>query len=801
MVEASVERRQWGAPEHAEGLITRILARLEAERERWFYWVPVLLGVGIGLYFALPVEPPMAVAPLPLILALALRVAGPRQLGLVLLLDIFLIVGLGLVIAKLRAERVAAPVLGRALGPVVVKGHVELIEPRETRGERITIRVAALGALSRDELPRRVRLRTLSRTVGLRPGDGIRVRARLAPPAPPALPRGYDFARYAYFQGLGGVGYTVGRVEGDASLGPPPADLAAAAAIERFRRAIGVRITAALAGQTGAIANALITGERGGISEATNDAYRDSGLFHVLSISGLHMAVMGGAVFYAVRLALALIPTLVLAYPIKKWGAAAAITGSLGYLAISGYSFATVRSFIMISIMFVAILLDRPALALRNVALAALVILVLYPESVLDVGFQMSFAAVVALVSSYEAIREHGAERSRRGRGLVSKAALFLGGIVLSTLVASVAVAPFALYHFHKSQLYAVVANVLAIPVCNAIVMPGALATLVLMPLGLERPALIAMGLGIEAMTWVAQTVAAIPGAVARYPAIPDAALALMVAGGLWLALWQRRWRLAGLAAIAAGVALAPTVAKPDLLVGRDGRLVAVRADGERLSIVAGARSDFEVARWLEREGEDRDRKQLAVGADLRCDAIGCVGRIKGQLVAVPRHPAAIAEDCRSAAIVVLDVPRPRGCDRPRFVVDFFAVRAAGAHALYVDVDGTVRSETVAGTRGTRPWAPAVKWATGPTPERRGTGRAPGARERAATPSDQQGAENGMAARSADPTQAPPRTEAFVVPKGLVGATGPSGAETEDDDTRDDDTWAIPEAEAAATAR
>ena len=256
--------------------------------------------------------------------------------------------------------------------------------------------------------------------------------------------------------------------------------------MQRVRQAIGARIAAALPGETGAIATALITGERGGISEATNDAFRDSGILHILSISGFHMAIMAGSVFFLVRLGLALFPSIALRYPIKKWAAAAAMLAGFAYLLISGAAFATVRSAIMISIMFLAVLLDRPALALRNVILAATLILVLFPESLFDVGFQMSFAAVLALVSVYEALRTRDLW-ARLMEHTASRLVVFFAGIVLSTLIASAAVAPFAAYHFHKSQQYAVIANLIALPVCNVLVMPAALAALIAMPLGSRR--------------------------------------------------------------------------------------------------------------------------------------------------------------------------------------------------------------------------------------------------------------------------------------------------------------------------
>jgi competence protein ComEC len=479
-------------------------------------------------------------------------------------------VTLGFATGKIRSDWVAAPVLTAQIGPVEVRGWVELLEPRPAGGHRLTLVVAGMERLQPHERPARVRIRVSQGGAGLKPGDAVKVRALLSGPAGPALPGAYDFARSAWFQGLGGVGFALAPPVADAAIGEASAALKVRAAIERLRQAIGARVTAALPGETGAIANALITGERGGISEATNQAFRDSGLLHILSISGLHMAIMGGAVFVSVRFLLALVPALALRFPIKKWAAGAATLGALGYLLISGASFPTVRSWIMISIMFLAVMLERPALALRNVALAALAILVLFPESLMDVSFQMSFAAVVALVAAYEIIRDRtqGGDGGRRGPWLA--VLLFFGGIVLSTLVASLAVAPFAAYHFHKSQQYAVLANLIAIPLCNVVVMPAALATLIALPFGLQWAPLQIMGWGIEGMVWCAQAVAALPGAVAAIPAIPTIAFASMICGGLWMALWRTRWRLIGLCPIALGLALAPLRTPADVLIGQN---------------------------------------------------------------------------------------------------------------------------------------------------------------------------------------------------------------------------------------
>lgn len=636
--------------ERRRGAFDGLVARLEAERDRWFLWVPVLYGAGIGLYFALPAEPWLATGLAPAILVATLWGVFQRGTLAVAGLAALLSLAAGFAAAKLRADWVRAPILERPMALAEVRGWVELVEPRPTRGERLTIRVALIRGLGPEQTPYRVRVRMSSSLAGLQPGDPVRVRATLSRPAPPALPGGYDFARQAYFQRLGAVGYALARAERAPDLAAPPLALQIEAQITAVRQSISRRVRTALSGERGAIADALITGERGGISEPTNQAYRDSGLFHILSISGLHMTIMAGAVFFALRLLLASIPSIALRWPIKKIAAAAATVAAFGYLLISGGSFATVRAWVMISIMFLAVLLDRPAIALRNVAVSALLILLVVPESLLDIGFQMSFAAVVALVAAYEAWRERQDRIDARAPGQFLRGVMFFGGIMLTTLIASIAVAPFGIYHFHSAQQYAILANLIAIPVCNLVVMPAALATLVVMPLGLEAATLWIMGFGIDVMTWCAYRVAELPGAVTRVAAIPLAAFLLMALGGLWLCLWRTRWRVIGLGLVACGIAVAPFRAKPDVLVGHEGNALAVRLADGKLAAVAGRGGTFEIARWLAHDGDARTAREAAQPAKgLSCDSQGCVARARGEVIALSRHPAALADDCARA--------------------------------------------------------------------------------------------------------------------------------------------------------
>jgi competence protein ComEC len=749
------------------GLSLTVRAALEEERPRFFLWAPVWLGAGIAVYFALLREPGLAASFAPaLVFAILLACMARGTLAAVAATGL-LLAGLGFVAAKLRVEAVRAPVLERQLTNVDLAGRVERVEARAPRGHRITLAVETLGGLGADATPHRVRVRTLgskAAAADLQPGTRVKMRVTLSPPAKPAIPGGFDFARAAYFERLGGVGYTFAPVVRLPAEGPPDWRQRYALAVEAVRAALNARIGSVLPGETGAIAAALITGERGGISDATNEAYRNSGLFHILSISGLHMVVMAGAVFFSVRLLLAAIPGLALRFAIKKWAAVAGILGALCYLAISGGAFATVRAAVQIVIMFLAILLDRPALALRNVALAAFVILLVFPESLFDPGFQMSFAAVAALVASYEEVRRRYSNPSEPHP--VLRVLMFFGGIVLSTLIASAAVAPFAAYHFHQSQQFALIANLLAIPICNFVVMPAALCALLLMPFGLEALPLIVMGKGIEAMTWCAGLVATLPGAVVHIPAMPVLAFLLLVCGGLWVIVWQSRWRLAGAALAVAGLAHATTLPRPDVLIARSGELVAVRGADGTLSALPARQAQFELKRWLEHDGDARKPQDVAQAAAFRCDTVGCVARVKGLALSVARHPAAIVDDCGAADVLVLDVPRPKQtCARPSRIIDVFDVWREGTHALYVVEEApgqpaAVRIETVAASRGERPWSmptmPVVRGnehsdASGGGRSKAGTASQKGAGTREALPR--------FAPKADWLTQGPPRAE------------------------------------------
>ena len=319
------------------------------------------------------------------------------------------------------------------------------------------------------------------------------LRAIVAPPPAPAAPGAFDFQRRAYFIGLGGVGFALGPATVTAKGGGGAFDTLALA-VARLRQNISRVVMASIDGPPGTVAAALMTGQRAAIPPSVMDAFRDSGLAHLLAISGLHIGLVAGIIFIALRGVLALVPTLALAHPIKKWAAATAIAGAFAFTVVAGATVPTQRAFLMIGLVLMAVLFDRRGLSMRLVAWAALVILVLSPESLLGASFQLSFAAVIALIAAYEALRERRRYGDDRGATIWQRALLYVGGVALTTLIAGSVTAPFAVYHFNRFAAFGLAANLIAVPVTALWIMPWAVAAFLLMPFGLEVFALTPMG-------------------------------------------------------------------------------------------------------------------------------------------------------------------------------------------------------------------------------------------------------------------------------------------------------------------
>lgn len=689
-----------------DGAWDLFLGTLDAEHGRWFLWIPVCFGTGIAFYFALGEEPSFYTGPSLAAGAAGLCLAARSRPVICAMCFGLLCATLGFVNASLRTHMVATPALEGRDRVVALNAWVERIEPRST-GARLTLLPIDANSTNRNALPHRVRITSRFARVP-QTGTAVAVRALLRPVPEPAIPHGFDFARKAYFNGIGAVGFAITEPKPVSIAETPPVPLRLRALVDAVRRGIDARISSALRERAAAISVALIIGDRGRIPKATLEALRHSGLAHLLAISGMHMALMAGALYWLIRAAAASVPILALRYPVKKWAAIAALAGGAFYLAISGGSVATQRAFLMMAIVFIAILLDRPALTLRNVALAALFILIPFPESLLDVSFQMSFAAVTALIAAYERLerRRRFTTQTSLHRRIARHAFAYVAGIALTTIVASIAIAPFAAFHFHKLAQYSLLANLAAMPVFGLLVMPMALASLIAMPLGLESYPLQVMAFGVENIVHVAISVSGWKSATVPVATMPVASLAALVFGGLWLTLWQTRWRYLGLPIALCGALLAGTKPKPDILIGRDGKLVAMRTAGNTFTAVGRSRPNYSLEKWLTADGDTRDPVKALEGRGFSCDELACIGQSGGRSVAIVFHPAALAEECARSDIVISQTPIARKCPLARVKLDLFDMKRKGAHALYFE-GHSIRIESVAAARGNRPWAPS----------------------------------------------------------------------------------------------
>jgi competence protein ComEC len=717
-----------GAAERA-----RAWAAIEVGPGRLVPWLAIAFGSGIAIYFAIDREPAPWAAGLLLAAAVAATVlARHRPLAFPLALGAAALAA-GLATATVKRAIIAHPVLVAPIWNVEIAGFVESREERE-RADRIVVRVERMAGPRVGEALERVRV---SVRKGTAPAVGafVELKARLSPPLEPLRPGGYDFAREMYFNRIGASGFVLGRIRVAETPHAPSIRLRYAMVLDGMREAIDQRIRAVLPGDKGAIASAVITGKRDAISPPVNEAMYVSGLAHVLSISGYHMAVVAGIIFFALRAVFALLPAFSNRHPIKKWAALAALGAAAFYLVLSGAEVATQRSFIMIAIVLIGIMVDRPTLTFRTLTVAAFIVLLLAPEAIVHPSFQMSFAATLALVAGYQ----HGLPwMSGGGRTrLAAKIALWGGreiaGLLLVSLLAGTATIPFIAYHFHRISPYGVIANLIAMPAVSVWVMPAGIFGVMSMPLGLDGFWWGLMGHGIDWMISIAQWVTSFPGALGRVAAFGTGPLLLCSAGLVVLCLLKTPLRLIGAFLIGGAVVLMVRTPQPDVMIAADGSAVAVRGEGGRLAMVKSGSDVFAWREWLAADADARNPKDPTLGEGIRCDGQGCVARLRdGAFVAIPKTMAAFEEDCRRAVLVVTGRDAPPGCGT--IVIDRQVWRRSGAITLQRRGDGF--EMTLSRPPGyDRPWARAVTEA-GDAPE---PGRAPAATvmPRDATPRDE----------------------------------------------------------------
>ncbi|WP_126173486.1 ComEC/Rec2 family competence protein [Altericroceibacterium xinjiangense] len=597
--------------------------------------------------------------------------------------------------ALIGAEPLARPVMATVQGRVLERSE----QPAE---QRVRLVLAARLPGDARAVKLRVNLPEERDDPALQEGAVVRLRARLMPPAPPMLPGAYDFARTAWFAGYAATGSVLGevtvieRARGEGFVG-------------RIQRGLSAHVRQRLEGTEGAIAAAFASGDRGAIPESDQVAMRDAGLTHLLSISGLHVsAVIAGCYVIVLRL-LALWPWLALRVRLPLAAAAAAALAGIGYTLLTGAQVPTVRSCVGAVLVLGALALGREPLSLRMVAVAVFFVLLLWPESLVGPSFQMSFAAVIAIIAL------HGSAPVRsflapREEAWLAKGARRAAMLLLTGLVIEIALMPIVLYHFHRAGVYGALANVVAIPLVTFLSMPLIALALVFDIGGLGAPFWWLAGQSLRVLLALAHYTAGQPGAVKLMPQMSDLTIALFVAGGLWLALWRGKLRLLGFLPAGFAAAMLWLTPIPDLLISGDGRQVGIAGEDERLLVLRDSRSDFMRDNLLQLAGNEAGLVPLARWSGAQCNRDLCAialergGRAWRILMTRSRDQVeehALSAACGQADIVIADRWLPRSC-RPRWLkADRKMLSRTGG--LAIDL-ARLRVRTVGESRGEHGW-------------------------------------------------------------------------------------------------
>ncbi len=691
----------------------RAMLVVEREQGNLFHFAPLLLALGIITYFSAGSEPVFAILILSTLASafIAIRARSHNLLWLIAC-SLALFFG-GMSVGKMRTMALnTKPLTHQVTG--IVSGTIIEVSRNQRGSPRYLLKTISIEGIDTSDLPTLIRLSAASKHEPGRPGDRITGLARLRAVSGPSFPGSFDFSFNAWYNQLGGSGFFMGKPQITPSrLAGSDISLLTGFQIwaNRIRAAIASRIQAVLQSENGAVAVALIVGDRTGISRETSESLRNSGLAHVLAISGMHMALVSLTMVWAIRALLAFNQKLALTRAIKNWAVLAGFVTSTSYLAISGMSLATQRAWIMISIMILAALLNRKSITLRGVAIAALVILVLQPEALLSPGFQMSFAAVAAIVAAYEWWEEQ--QRSNGERRNYHPIIRFFFTLMITSLIAGIATSLFAAYHFHRVAPLGVVTNLLAMPIISIIVMPMALLSVLLMPYGLEQLALVPMGVGIGKVIEISNYVNSF-GARGVSGQLGKMVLPLSFGGLFLLTMLKSKLRLGGIVMLAAIVFFWRGAQVPDVLLSEDGRAIAVRTQENRLALMYPRRNKFVRDIWLRAYSDDQasdlpvleDRAKKEAGASEQlsgCDKDICVAKtVQGAVVMVVYAPNLLESACNQADILL--APRLRWVNcygrQPLLIIRRGQLEEFGSHAIYLTGLKTPRAVKSSGGEG-----------------------------------------------------------------------------------------------------
>ncbi len=691
-------------------------AIVEAERERLVLWLPVFMGVGVLAYYALHAEPPAWIGVKFAVAGFAAAMALPRWPPLRAVGFCIGFAALGFASAQYATARLPPLESDLPARAMIASGTVRAVETL-SYARRLTLGGVTLSEVDRPPVRGRTYVssnpaRLLTRTIRIRlnnadngaveTGDTIRVRAMSRQPLPPAFPGGWDTQRDAFFAGLGASGYALDRVEVTAHGSPDRL----ASQIQWLREVIAARVIAAIPGAPGAVSVTLLTGASRGIPEADHAAFRESGLAHLLAVAGLHIGIVMGFALGLARIVLALSERASLLWPAKQLAAVFALTIGGGYMVLTGAHVPIVRSFAMACLFTLAILAGRQPVSLRGLGLAGIALMLISPYEVPGVSFQMSFSAVLALISGYETLRPW--LRRLYGKSLAKRLLSYLAALALTSTLAGTASLPYGAYHFGHVQIYYVLSNMVAVPLTALWVMPAGMIALLLMPLHLEALALVPMGWGAALIIGIARFTAALPDATAAVPHMPPWGLAVLSIGIAWLGLWRSWIRLLGIAAIAIGIVSPVFDRPPDIMISGDAGLIGFRSETGVFLQQTRSGSNFSRDAWFTRwYVETAAPLPTEASAAFTCERDTCVFRPRDDAMAAllvrgPSKPGS----CVGVAVVVSAEPARGVCAWPApRLADRFTVWKDGPVAIWLEPHGA-RVLTDREDRGDRPWVP-----------------------------------------------------------------------------------------------
>jgi len=686
--------------------------QLERERDQLPLWVPVALGCGIAAWYNLA-NPAWWLAFISLCAALGLFAATTGREGRAAkaLFWFAVLAAVGCALITYRSWSVAAPVLER---PVVTmfNAEIERVEPVLARDMvRLTLRTG-----ENPQLPSRVRVNVPLEQAGPKLQDGalIQLRARLMPPAMPALPGAYDFSERAWFQGLGATGQALGEITLLRAADP-------LFALARYRQQLSAHVQSQMPGAAGAIGATLATGDRGAIEEADAEAMRRSGLAHLLSISGLHVTAVVGAVYLLILKLLALSPPLALRFRLPIIAAGCAALAAVAYTLLTGAQVPTIRACVAALLVLVALMMGRSAITLRMVAAGALFVLIFWPEALVGPSFQLSFAAVTAIIALHDHPRIKALFMLRE-ENMLRRTGRFLFSLFLTGLVVEIVLMPIALYHFHKAGLYGALANIIAIPLTTFVIMPLEAMALLFDSIGLGAPVWWVCGMALNGLIGLAHFVSTRPGAVTMLPTMPVMAFGLLLLGGLWICLWREKWRYLGLIPALFGTLLVATNRAPDLYITGDGRHVGIRNDRGELAMLRTRSGDFIRDMIRENAGVEGESQALEDWPNADCNVDACLVTVRTdkrdwQILATRSAHyipvLALSAACRRADIVVSERWLPASC-RPRWLkVDRNLLSQVGGITINLE---NQKISTARDWAGDHQW---TRYRTGATDDRR----------------------------------------------------------------------------------